>query len=71
MNYRDLEWRIQNINQSLYLQNATHISPSWAGYWVSVARILENIGRVITASHDLQKYMYMYAGAPFTKIVRL
>ena len=71
MNYTDLEWRIQNINQSLYLQNVPRNSPSLAGYWVSVVRILENIGRVITASHDLQKYMYMYAGAPFTNIVRL
>ena len=43
-----LQWLRQNMNQRFYPQKTPHISPSRASYVVSVVRIREKTGRVIT-----------------------
>ena len=42
---------MKNINQGLYSQKNTHISPSRVSYQVSIVSILEKTDRIITAPH--------------------
>ena len=49
--YMPLRWKLHNVNQTLNSQQTRHTSPSRASHEVSIVRIWEKIGHVITASH--------------------
>ena len=51
-----LQWLKQNMNKRFYPQNSSHISPSRASYGVSVVRIREKTGRVITLPHSISSF---------------
>ena len=56
--HKTLQWIEQSIHQTLNPQKTPHISPWRASYEMSVMRICEKIGRVITAPHCRSAFMF-------------
>ena len=58
--YTALRLQQQNTNQTWNSQQTSHTSPWRASNRMSLVKILENIDRVITATHCIYNFKYRY-----------